>query len=127
MARSKYTVAVLLALLAIVATLQPSEARVQPAAAANQEEATATTTADGGSPSLPSLPLPQSPVCPAYHRYSAPFSRHCPRSPACRRCSGRSLVVHRAPLHPLHCLASHTSHFPPARQARRRQRSASHH
>ena len=64
MARSKYTVAVLLALLAIVATLQPSEARVQPAAAANQEEATATTTADGGSPSLPGLPLPQIPGMP---------------------------------------------------------------
>ncbi|XBJ28098.1 non-specific lipid-transfer protein C6-like [Triticum dicoccoides] len=61
MARSKYTVAVLFALLAMAATLQPSEARVQPTAAANQEEATATTTANGGSPSLPGLPLPQIP------------------------------------------------------------------
>uniref|UniRef100_A0A8I6WNJ5 Bifunctional inhibitor/plant lipid transfer protein/seed storage helical domain-containing protein n=1 Tax=Hordeum vulgare subsp. vulgare TaxID=112509 RepID=A0A8I6WNJ5_HORVV len=65
MALSKSTVAVLFALLAMAATLQPSEARVQPAAA-NQEEAAATTTADGGSPSLPGLPsLPQIPGIPS--------------------------------------------------------------
>ncbi|XBJ28091.1 hypothetical protein VPH35_005247 [Triticum aestivum] len=64
MALSKHTVAVLFALLAIAATLQPSDARLW-SAAANQEEAKATTTADGGSPSLPSLPLPQIPGMPS--------------------------------------------------------------
>ncbi|XP_044447352.1 non-specific lipid transfer protein GPI-anchored 29-like [Triticum aestivum] len=64
MALSKHTVALLFALLAIAATLQPSDARPR-SAAANQEEAKATTTADGGSPSLPSLPLPQIPGMPS--------------------------------------------------------------
>ncbi|VAH23554.1 hypothetical protein VPH35_011765 [Triticum aestivum] len=64
MARYKYTVAGFFVLLSIAAMLQPSEARVQPAVA-NQEEATATTTANGGSPSLPGLPLPQIPGMPS--------------------------------------------------------------
>ncbi|KAM3413176.1 hypothetical protein ACQJBY_004384 [Aegilops geniculata] len=64
MALSKHTVAMFFALLAIAATLQPSDARPR-SAAANQEEAKAATTADGDAPSLPSLPLPQIPGMPS--------------------------------------------------------------